>query len=248
MDAITAIFMLLLGVLIGFLSGLFGFGGSSISTPFLRILFAVPPLLALGSPLPMTLVSSSIGVWKYEKAKLIDWKTVWLLLITMIPGSILGAYLTAFISGKLLMLLTAVFLLYVAIRFIWKKRTKEMKRSKIIVLSAGFLIGLLSGLLANGGGILVVPVLVLLGMDMKKAVGTSLAIVLLGVLPAVLIHWYLGHIDWLITLLLTIGVIPASYLGAKTAIRTNSKKLEFYYGIFLFVFAVYFLAFEITGW
>ncbi len=248
MNLITAFFMLLLGVLIGFLSGLFGFGGSSISTPFLRVLFSIPPLIALGSPLPMTLVSSSIGVWKYEKAKLIDWKKVWLLLITMIPGSILGAYATAFISGKILMFLTAIFLLYVAIRFITKKKTKrKMEANKILILSAGFLIGLLSGLLANGGGILVVPVLILLGMDMKKAVGTSLAIVLLGVLPAVLIHWYLGHVDWLITLLLTLGVIPASYFGAKTAIKASSKKLEFYYGIFLLIFSVYFLVFEIVS-
>ncbi len=242
------IYMVLLGALIGILSGMFGFGGSSISTPFLRVLFSVPPLIALGSPLPMTLISSGIATWKYQRVDMIDWSKVKVLLLTMIPGSLIGAYLTKYIDGKTLMLLTAFFLMYVSLRFIFKKSDgKKTIREAWIFYVAGFFIGLLSGLLANGGGILVVPVLVLLGMDIKKAVGTSLAVVLLGVLPAVLVHWYLGHIDWLITLLLTLGVIPCSYLGAKLAITLHAKKLQRYYGAFLILFSTYFLIYELMN-
>ncbi len=234
------------GIVIGLLSGMFGFGGSSISTPMLRIIFNVPPLIALGSPLPMTLISSSVGVWKYGKEKLIEWKTTWKILITMIPGTVLGAFMTAVISGKILMFLTAAFLLYVSIRLLIKEEIEARRWPQYSFYIAGFLIGFLSGLLANGGGFLVVPVLLILGMNMKKAVGTSLAIVLLGVLPAVLIHWYLEHVDPLITLLLSLGVLPATYLGARIAIKTSSRNLQRYYGIFLALFSVYFLIFELS--
>lgn len=119
-----------IGFLIGMLSGMFGFGGSSISTPLLRVLFYIPPYYALASPFPMTIASSSVASIKYYRESLIDWSIVTNVLIFMIPGSILGAYLTRFISGKILMLLTAIFLFHISIRFILGIRRQEERGIK----------------------------------------------------------------------------------------------------------------------
>ncbi len=245
MDIVYLLSLVILGVFIGLLSGMFGFGGSSISTPLLRIFLNVPPYLALGSPLPMTLFSSSIATYNYNKNGEVDWQTTLKLLVTIIPGSIIGAYLTAYIPGKTLMILTAIFLLYISIRFVIGSSEKREVKGKIWIYVSGFVIGLLSGLLANGGGILVTPVLVLLGMAMKRAIGTSLALVLLGTIPSILIHWYLGHIDWIITAFLIIGAFPGSYIGARITISIDSKKVKKGYGIFLMAFSAFFLIFEL---
>ena len=241
------IYIILAGFIIGLLSGMFGFGGSSISTPLLRIFFLIPPYYALASPLPMTVLSSSVASARYYKENLIEWKVVWNLLLFIVPGSVLGAYLTKYISGKVLMLLTAIFLLYISLRFILRRDIRRIRKveKRYLIIPAGFFIGFISGLLANGGGIFVVPVLFLLGMNIKKAIASSLVVVLLGVIPSIIVHTYLGHINWLLTLFLTIGAIPSSYVGASLTVKMDRAKLQFLYGLFLFLFSIYFAIFEI---
>ncbi len=244
---LNLIYLVVAGIFIGLLGGMFGFGGSSISTPILRVFFLIPPYFALASPLPMTLVSSSIALKRYQEEKLVDWKIVEKMLLVVLPGSFIGAYATKYISGKALMLLTAVFLVYISVRLMFSEKKRKMEKRTWIILLAGFVIGLLSGMLANGGGILMVPILLLLGMSIKRAIGTSVAMVLFAAIPSILVHWYLGHIDWLITLGLTIGAIPGAYLGAWITVNADKKKLRRIYGIFLLLFSIYFAIFELFG-
>ncbi len=245
-DPFTFIYLTLTGILVGLLGGMFGFGGSSISTPLLRVIFLIPPYFALASPLPMTLLSSAVASHRYYREKLIDWEIVKKMLPAIILGPALGAYATKYVSGKLLMLFTAVFLIYIAIRFITTKRGKKYGTPKFwMVLLGGVFIGFISGMLANGGGIFIVPVLVLLGLEIKKAIGTSIAMVFFIAIPSILVHWYLGHIDWLITLALSMGALPGAYFGAWVTVKINREKLRRAYGVFLLLFAIYFAVFEL---
>ncbi len=246
-DLIFALGIVAIGVFVGLLSGMFGFGGSSISTPLLRMLLNVPPYLALGSPFPMTIVSSGIATYNYNREGKVDWKMTWKILVAMIPASILGAYLTAFISGGILMVLTAFFLLYMSLRILFGEREPGLIKNPAIVYTAGFVIGFVSGLLANGGGSLVAPILFLLGKRIKSAIGTSLAIVLFGSLPAIFVHWYLGHVDLLISLLLIVGATPTTYLGARITLAAGREKVRKGYGAFLLVFSLIFLLFELLS-
>ncbi len=247
MDLITFLLLIILGFLIGIPSGMFGFGGSSISTPLLRIFFDVPPYLALASPLPMTVVSATIATEIYQKEKYIRWRYVWLLATTIIPGSIIGAYITKFTGGKLLMYFTAAFLLYIGIRFLIPREFEiRVKNNVYFTLFIGFLVGFLSGMLANGGGIFLVPALVLLGLNLKDSIGTSMAIVLVAVIPSIIVHALLGHVDLLISLALSIGIFPGTYLGSNITVELPREKLRKVYGIFILLFAIYFAVFEIT--
>ncbi len=235
-----------LGFGLGLLAGLFGFGGSSVATPLLRMLFRIPPYIALGSPLPVTLVSSFIGTAEYQRNNLVKWNLVLLLAITVVPGSIIGAYLTKYISGKALMYLTGLFLVYVSFRFMRgekaKKKEKKLDMKQLAVI--GFFIGIISGLLANGGGIFIVPALVLLGLNIKESIATSLAMVLIAVTPSIGVHWYLGHIDWLVTAALIVGMAPGTWIGSKVMVKTEIGRLERWYGFFLLLISIYFIIFE----
>jgi len=240
--------LVLMGLFVGLMGGMFGFGGSSISTPLLRVLFSIPPYYALASPLPMTLLSSAIATKRYYGEGYIEWDAVKKMLLVIIPGSFIGAYSTKYIDGKMLMLLTAAFLVYVSVRFIfYSEPNKKIERRIGIILLAGFLIGLLSGMLANGGGIMIVPILVFLGLNIKRAIGTSMALVFFVAIPSFIVHWYLGHIDWVITLALSVGALPGAYLGAWITVGMDRRKLRKMYGAFLLVFALYFAIFEIFG-
>ncbi len=240
------ILLVILGFLIGIPSGMFGFGGSSISTPLLRIFFDYPPYIALASPLPMTLVSSTIATRIYSQKHLIDWKYALHIAFGLIPGSILGAYFTKFTGGKVLMYLTGGLIMYIAIHFLSQQKiTVGEKRGVAIVILIGFLIGFLSGMLANGGGIFVVPALIYLGLNLKKSIGTSMAVVLIGVVPSIAVHSILGHIDWMLTLALSTGVLPGAFIGTRITVRIHSNLLRKIYGAFLLAFALYFIFFEI---
>jgi len=242
---------ILSGAVIGILSGLFGLGGSSIATPILRTFAGVKPVFALATPL-LTVIPSAISASSvYYRRKLIDFKVAKLTIFSGLPFTILGAYLTEFVSGKFLMLSTAIFVFAVGLSFLFRGNLLargngevENLSLKLPVLSS--LIGFASGFLANGGGVMLVPAYVMiLKMDIKNAFGTSLFVVPFFAIPGALIHFVLGHIDLKLFLILSITAIPLANLGARLAVKLKSEQIETIYGVFLILFSVYFFIREI---
>ncbi len=243
---------ILSGVIIGILSGFFGLGGSSIATPILRTIADVNPFFALATPL-LTVIPSAISAsLVYYKKNLINFKISKLSIISGLPFVILGAYVTKFVSGKFLMVATALFVFFVGFSFLFRRKflidansqkIGDVKLWSIILLS---LIGFVSGFLANGGGIMLVPLYVwAFKMDIKTAFGTSLFVVSFFAIPGALTHFILGHIDLKLFLILSLSAIPFANLSARVAVKLRSELLESTYGIFLTLFAIYFLFREI---
>jgi uncharacterized protein len=242
--------LIIIGCITGFISAFFGIGGSSIDTPLLRTFLGFSPFVALGTPLPLTLLTAIIAFLTYGKKHLVNFKVVKLSLLGGIPCIIVGSYLSGFFPGKFLMLLTATVLFLVGVDFIYKRffteeqavsdsEKKQIAAAYIISVSA--LIGIISGILANAGGIFFVPAYVILfKMRMKEAVATSLLTVAAMSIPGSLIHFSLGHIDLVAAAAIGIGVVPMAYLGAKVDILTESKTLRLLFGTLLIIFSVYF--------
>lgn len=251
-----AIVILIIGIIVGFLSGLLGKGGSAITTPALQIFAGVSPFLALASPLPASLSNALSGSWAYKKENLINKRTVVLSIIFGIPSTLLGAWVSPWMGGKSLMVLTAIFVCGLGLSFLLPllfrvtpaeeiPHTVYPEAWKIIVTA--ILVGGLSGLLANGGGVLFAPLYIrVLKLPTKQAMATSLVVAGGLALPGTLAHWWLGHIDWNIVLWLCVGSIPSAYLGAKAAIRMKSRTLELIFGLMLIVFGLYDLAFTLN--
>ncbi|MFS8883302.1 sulfite exporter TauE/SafE family protein [Synechococcus sp. R55.3] len=242
---------LLVGCGIGFCAGLFGLGGSSLGTPLLRLL-GMPAALALASPLPLTLFSALGGVVTFQKRGMIHWRVVGHTVFWGIPAVALGAWTTKFLPGMALMLLTAMFILGIGLYglnglrgFLPGEGEKELHLERIPVGSV--LLGFFNGLLANGGGLVLVPFYQLVvGLDLRGALASSLASVALLAVPAILVHSSLGHIAWDITFWLALGVFPCTVLGGRLALRLSTPLLTRLYGGFLVAMALYFGIREIS--
>lgn len=114
--------------------------------------------------------------------------------------------------------------------------------------TVGFLSGFYSGLLGLGGGIVLVPaMLYILKMPIKKAFGTSLAVIAVIAIPGTIIHSVLGHISGSAFIYLTAGVIPGAFLGAKITIKAKEAWLYFGFGIMVAVFGIIFIVNEIIS-
>jgi uncharacterized membrane protein YfcA len=240
---------LIIGCLTGFISAFFGIGGSSIDTPLLRLFLNLPPYIALGTPLPLTLLTATIASFAYRREHLVNFRVAFYSIVGGVPGIVVGSYLTTYLSGKFLMLFTAVILLLMGIDFLYDNVIEKIFRPKDIssppayfIISVSTVIGLLSGILANGGGIFFVPAYVVsFRMKMKEAIATSLLTVAVMSVPGMLIHYRLGHINLAISAAIAVGVAPLAYIGARMDIKTKSKTIKLLFGIFLVTFSVYFL-------
>jgi uncharacterized membrane protein YfcA len=252
MEIVVAVVLpLVFGAVIGFVSGLFGIGGALIATPLLRIGLGTPELIALATPLPAAIPAAISGSIAYMHERLIRFDVAWRTLLAALPMTFVGAYLTRFVSGQVLMLLTGLLLAYSAWVFVRRgfgkkgivaaeDTTHEAVGPAMFV--AGALAGFLSGFLAIGGGIVLVPAfLKIVRLSVKEALATSLLCVAALAIPGVITHAWLGHIDWQLALLLGAGVIPMSFLGARLATSLNSSTIERVYGIVMLTFAVYFI-------
>jgi uncharacterized membrane protein YfcA len=92
-------------------------------------------------------------------------------------------------------------------------------------------IGLAAGLLANSGGFLLAPLyLTVLRLPIKTALASSLAVASVLAVPGTIVHAALGHIDWTVAAVFGAASIPLSGLGARTALRLDSERLEQVYG------------------
>lgn len=247
-----------LGFAIGVLSGLFGVGGSSIATPLLRIVLSTPSLIALASPLPATFPTAATGLVAYSKEDLVNGRAVVWSVVGGLPAVVIGALLTRWIPGNSLMVLVALAVAGVGVEMVrlnpytateLTRRSTRWRNAPVaglLVVAAG--VGLLSGLLANGGGFLLVPAFVLLfGASMREAAATSLICVAFLAVPGTVTHALLGHINWWLSFYLAIGVIPGTYLGARLSIWQRQVHLRRPFGAFLLLFAVYFLITQILG-
>ncbi len=239
---------LAIGIVIGLSSGLFGIGGALIATPLLKMFGGLSAILALASPLPASIPSALSGSYSYYKRSLVDFRAVGWVLASAVPLNILGSYASHFVQSDTLMIATAAVMLYVAVSFLvrsWLLREDlehESFYSPARFLAIGCITGVFSGLLAVGGGIVMVPAFVrFVRMPLKKALASSLFCVAGLALPGTIVHSLLGHVDWSVALLLALSSIPFSMLGARLALRLRNQSLERMYGVFMLVFAVTFL-------
>lgn len=115
--------------------------------------------------------------------------------------------------------------------------------SSAVLFGVGALAGFLSGYLAIGGGIILVPAFVkLLKLPTKDALATSLFCVAGLAIPGTIGHGIAGNIMWSTAFWLSVGVVPLGYVGARVATALRTATLERSYGIVMLAFAVYFTA------
>jgi len=108
-----------------------------------------------------------------------------------------------------------------------------------LVLTAAALIGILSGMLGITGGIIKLPIMVLLcGVPMDIAVATSTVMVAVTALSGLAGHAVSGQVDWHLGLVLAVVAVAGGLLGSKISISMNKARLKQMFGVIIWLIAV----------
>ena len=177
-------------LVIGICLGLLGSGGSIITVPSLIYLVGQDEKVAIAGSLAIVGAVSLAGALPYSIRKEVDWRSVGLFGGPGMVGTYMGAWLSAFVSGSFQLYLFEGVMLMVAYLMLKKPRKREVeseqeetppkRRAFWKIALDGLLVGVLTGLVGVGGGFLIIPALVILGgLPMRTAVGTSLLIIAL---------------------------------------------------------------------
>jgi len=240
------------GLAVGVLYGLFGVG-SAFATPLLSLL-GVAGMAAVVGPLPALLPGSAAGAWSYSRRGKVDWPVARATLLGAVPAALLGAVTSRWVGGPLLLVASGVVLFVVGARVVRPGRpvapavAARRRASTTWVVTAAAAIGFAAGLLANGGGFLLVPMFLLaLGLDMNEAAGTSLVVAVALTVPTLATHALTGDIDWVIAGLFALGMVPGALAGSQLAHRLPTAKLRSAFGFVLLGFAAWFLTRQVTA-
>jgi len=239
------------GLAVGGLMGVFGVGGSSVATPLLS-LAGVPALAAVASPLPAAIPGAVIAVRPYVKSGDARPKAAAWSLVGAIPATVVGAFLSQKVGGPALLVASGLVLVVVGIRVLLpiedaaRDAGARRRQNRPILVAAAAGVGIFTGMLANGGGFLLMPMYLLaFGLRMRQAVGTSLLVIAVLAVPNLVAHWTLGHIDWAIAAQFAVGVLPASFVGGRLASRFTKGAQRRAFGWFLIGFGTFFTLYRL---
>lgn len=240
---------LLGALLIGLSLGLLGSGGSILTVPVLVYLLGEHPKQAIAESLLIVGGIALLGAIPYALRGLVDWRNVLFFGLPGMAGTYLGAWLSQFVSGQV-QLLTFALVMILAAYFMARPtplRPAHKRQAWKIVLE-GTAVGALTGFVGVGGGFLIVPALVLLGgLPMHLAVGTSLLIIALKSFAGFYKYLHLLPAQGLSVnftvagLFLLVGAL-GSLLGGRVAVRLPHEALKRGFTLFLVVMGVYIVA------
>lgn len=172
-------------LLIGLSMGLMGSGGSILTVPVLTYLVGQDEKVAIASSLAIVGVISAFGGIPYARASQVDYRSVLLFGVPGMVGAYFGAHLSRFVDGSTQLLAFSGLMLVAAVLMFRPIKPRDSdaprpRRSPAKICLDGLIVGVFTGFVGVGGGFLIVPALVLLGgLPMHRAVGTSLFIIAL---------------------------------------------------------------------
>ena len=258
MLAVLVVYMAL-GIPAGLLAGLLGVGGGLIIVPILLYGLAwqgvhpdVIPHLALGTSLASIVFTSLSSVRAHHLHDAVLWPVVRYFTPGIVMGTFLGGCIAALLPAKPLILIFAVFLLYVSAQTFLDVKPKNVRklpgRAGLAGVGAG--IGFVSSFVGIGGGTLTVPFLCWCNTNMRQAIGTSAGvgfpIAVAGALSYMVNGWNVPALPsyalGFVYLPALFGLVSTSALaapyGARLAHKVPVKKLKRFFAVFLLCMAI----------
>src|SRR5690606_23331594 len=184
----------------------------------------------------------------HARAKRVRWRTGIVFGLTAMVGAYVGGLLGPMLPDVVLVVGFALMMLATSIAMIRGRRAKDpgephKELSVLLVLLEGVVVGLVTGLVGAGGGFLVVPALVLLGgLPMATAVGTSLLVIAMKSFAALAGYLSAVQVDWNLALWVTALALVGSVVGGRLAGQINPDRLRTGFGAFVLGMAIFVLA------
>lgn len=253
----------ILSIVIGAAVGLLGGGGSILTTPLLVYVMDFDPKQAIAASLFVVAVTSFFGLIQHARAGRVRWKTGLIFGGAGMVGAFAGGQIGSRLPGSLLLAAFAIMMGATAVAMIRGRKKVEGKAHTGLplfrILLDGFIVGLVTGLVGAGGGFLVVPALVLLGgLPMQAAVGTSLLVVMMKSIagfigytvtfggPNGFIAWNPETaFNWTVALVVTAFAVVGAVGGAAISGKIHPDRLRKGFGWFVLVMAVFILVQEL---
>ena len=235
--------MTLLGLflLVGVTLGLLGGGGSILTVPVLVYAGGIGAKPAVAMSLFVVGVTSVFGLVPYLRRGQVDLRVALVFGPVSMAGAFAGGILARYFSDRALLVLFALMMVATSLAMLTARapiaapeRTGFTPRRTALLALEGAGVGLFTGLVGAGGGFMVVPALVLLAkLDMRRAVGTSLAIIVLKSSAGLAGH--LSHVsfDWPLTLALSAAAALGALLGGMLSGRIPKGALRRGFGVFV---------------
>ncbi len=226
------------GLLIGVLLGLLGAGGSILAVPALVYGAGQPLSSAVPTSLLVVGVSAAVAVVARVRARQVQWRIAGVVGAAGIPAAFAGAALNRALDPRVVLLGFAAVMVAAAVRMLREQPEAggdcalpgggvNWRGCLPKALGAGVAVGFLTGLFGVGGGFLVVPALVLLlGLPMTVAVGTSLLVVALNSAAGFAAHAGSADIDYGLAAVFTGAAVAGSMLAARVATRLPAERLR----------------------
>ena len=275
---LEVVYRLASGLVIGFVIGMTGVGGGVLVLPALTVLFGFKTTAAVGTASMYAFLTKSYAGIEHHRLKNIDYSVSNLFLIGAIPGNIItvlailyhkqvstAVQVASFQDGLKVFIAIIMFIssAMIVVNLLKKKKVKsteagkaEEKHNKVLGIICGFVIGALIGATSVGGGVLVVPMLVIFfGITTNRTVGSSIYIALVLTLvtsilysfgPDLIANFCKGateaakekQVDYPTAVIMAIGSIGGVFLGSRLSVKMPEKPLTIFVIILILFSAV----------
>ena len=265
MELAHVLILLGTGVFVGFAGGLLGVGGGFIMAPVQYYVFidmGVPAddaiKLAFGTNLLVILFVSLSGMWRHHKLGAVNWRAGIIMGISGLLFAYVGATLATHLPGNVLKIAFGVVVLACAVRML-TARDKEVGKEPVnnpwLLFAWAVPLGLITGMLGIGGGVVTVPILVLaLRFKIHDAVATSLAMIFFRSIGGIIGYivngldvqglpdYSVGYVNLASGFLLIISSFIMAQVGAIVAHKLPGRRLRF-----IFILLMFYIGLRMTG-
>mmetsp|Transcript_105525 Transcript_105525/g.268095 ORF Transcript_105525/g.268095 Transcript_105525/m.268095 type:complete len:282 (-) Transcript_105525:216-1061(-) len=242
-----------LSFFIGVSLGLLGGGGSILTVPTLVYVLGVDPKKAIAMSLVVVGITSLAALVAHARAGNVAWRMGVIFGLSGMAGSFLGGICAFFLSGRVLLILFALMAIGTSFAMLCGSQKPaaadaeefSSANGRLVVSEAslvdaeqhehplwriildGLIVGVVTGLVGAGGGFLVVPALVLLaGLDIRVALGTSLLVISMKSFAGYLGHALHEKIDFQLTAVVSLSAVLGSFLGGYFTLLVPQQVLR----------------------
>jgi uncharacterized membrane protein YfcA len=248
-----------LGLLIGVLLGLLGGGGSILAVPALVYGAGVPLTAAVPMSLLVVGVSAATALLPRLRRRQIAWRVAGIFGAAGAGAAFAGAAVNRLLDPRVVLAGFAALMVVAAVRMLREQSTEggecalpgggvNWRGCLPKAIGSGLVVGFLTGLFGVGGGFLIIPALVLLlGLPMTAAVGTSLLVVVLNSAAGFAAHAGDAGLDPRLTAAFTLAAVAGSLAAARIATRLPADRLRRWFAYLVLAVAAFVTVETVVG-
>lgn len=233
---------LMLGFAIGLSLGFLGGGGSILTVPALVYIVGQSPQAAVTASLMIVGANAAIGAFFHRTQATLNWKVALLFGGVGMVTAYFAAGVSKFLPPTVLLILFGLLMLTVGGWMVFSRPPAQSGNGGLgwlVTILSGAGVGILTGFLGVGGGFLIVPALVMLvGLPIRQAVGTSLIVIAMNSLAGLLGHLNGVPIDLAVVALFVVAGVVGSLSGARLTRIVKPEQLRTSFAIFVVLLAV----------